>query len=106
MPKHEEERESEEVIKLLLMPISQHTNLLKKAGVKNIPEETLRLYREDIFPAELREFVRRLVVVTDYSDMKTIMPKHVSTVYKSITGKTLLHTSYGKSRRVKSSDDV
>lgn len=106
MPKHENASESEEVIKALLMPVSQHTSLLKKAGVKNIPEETLRLYREDLFPAELREFVRRLLVVTDYSNMKTIMPKHVTAVYKSITGKTLLYTPYSKSRKLKAVEDA
>ena len=92
MPKSEPVAEDDDdAVRRLLMPVAQHTNLLKKAGVKNIPEDTLAMYREEVFPVELREFVRRLMVVTDYTEMKTVMPKHVTAAYKSMTGKRLIY---------------
>jgi hypothetical protein len=105
MPKHEQEPENEdEAITRLLMPISEHSNLLKKASVKNVPEDTLRYLREDVFPDELREFVRRLMVVTDYTKgMKTVMPKHVYAAYKSMCGKRLVYKRRTPKRRVKKS---
>ena len=99
MPKSEfNDREDDETIARLLMPASQHINLFKKAGAKNIPPETVNLYREEVFPSELREFVRRMMVVTDYTGMKTVMPKHVSAAYKSMTGKALIYTRHAASR--------
>jgi len=100
MPKHEpDEQESEADVAKLLMPMAQHNSLLKKAGVKNVPLDTLVLFREQVFPEELREFVRRLMVVTDYTEMKTVMPRHVQAAYKSMTGHRLIYKRHKRRAR-------
>lgn len=110
MPKHEisaDEPEGEdEAVAKLLMPISQHSNLLKKASVKNIPEDTMALFREQVFPAELRDFVHRLMVITEYTGMKTVMPKHVSTAYKLTTGNRLIYKRRAKRRTKRPTDPI
>lgn len=75
---------------LPLIPPAQTNALLKKAGVKNIPRSTRLYYRQKRIPKKLRELVRLCVVFTEYTGMKTVMPKHVTAAYKKMSGKTLI----------------
>jgi len=109
MPKHSssssssssiDEYNEDEAVERLLMPVAQHTNLLKKAGVKIIPENTMILMREHVFPLELRDFVRRIIILMDYADMTTVMPEHVCAAYESKTKKILAYHPRRRRRRV------
>lgn len=81
--------------------LSQHFNLYKKAGVKNVPAKTLEEFVQNQFGPQMEEFTKVVVALLEADNVKIITPQHLLKAYELVTGNKALYNKRVWTRRKK-----